>query len=125
MIERIRVHNHLNGTRFSTLEFGFACLAALFIAIALLLQGRWPAGVLACGTAVNCLVVAGFGGVSWIRGDRGRRMRELLRSDARRAVGAEHPRLMMDTLLLAASALIPFALSIAVIVDGVRRRSRI
>jgi hypothetical protein len=52
-------------------------------------------------------------------------MRELLRSDVRRAVGAEHPRLTMDTLLLAASALIPFALSIAVIADGVHRRSHI
>lgn len=124
MIERIRVHNQLNGTRFSTLEFGFACLAALLIAMAFLLQGRWLAGVLAGGTAVNCSVVAGFGGVSWVRGDRGRRMRELLRSDVRRAVGAEHPRLMMDTLLLASSALIPFALSITVIADGVHRRSR-
>lgn len=122
MIERIRVHNHLNGTRFSTLEFGFASLAALLIALAFVLHGSWLPGVLAVGTAVNCSIVAGFGATSWIRGDHGHRMRELLRSDVRRTVGAEHPRLLTDTLLLAASALLPFALTTAVIADSVRSR---
>lgn len=57
MIERIRVHNHLNGTRFSTLEFGFASLAALLIALAFVLHGSWLPGVLAVGTAVNCFAL--------------------------------------------------------------------
>lgn len=125
VIERIRVHNQINGTRFSTLEFAFACLAALFIAVAFLLQGRWLIGVLGCGTAANCSVVAGFGWVSWICGDRGRRVRDLLKPDVRHAVRAEHPRLLTDTLLIAASALLPFVLAIAVLADGVRSRSRV
>lgn len=120
MIGRIRVHNRLNGTRFATLEFAFTGLAALFIAVGLLRQDRWLLAALACGTAVNCAVVAGFGARSWLRGDRGGRIRELSRPEVRRTVRAEHPHLLADTILLAVSTLVPFVLSVAVLTETVR-----
>ena len=120
MIRRIVEHNRLNGVIFSTLEFIVVAAAAAFIGFGMAAQRRPIVSPLAVGTALNCLVIVGFGAMTWYRGERGHSPRTVFSVKGRAEISREHPDLMADTLVVAAAALIPYVLLVAVSVELLR-----
>ena len=115
VIRRVIEHNQLNGVALSVVEFLLVVAAAAFIGIGLGLHHRWIGAALAAGTVLNCLVVIGDGVAAWRRGERGASLRRLFHAQYREEVSRNHPTLMRDTMILAAAAVVPYALLIAVV----------
>lgn len=121
MIRRIVEHNRLNGVVFSTIEFVLVAAGAAFIAVGLGIHHH-PAGViLACGIALNSLVIVGFGAVAWGRGERGTPLIQVFSPAGRARLTQEHPTLMSDTLIVAAATLFPYLLSALVAGEAGRK----
>ena len=120
MLEAIKTHNQLNGTRFSTVEFLVVFLAALFIGAAYLARGSALGALLAGGIAVNSLWIVGFGLQSWRRGERGPGLGQVFSRDYRRRISSEHPTLARQTALITVGTVIPFALTLLVLIDLMR-----
>jgi hypothetical protein len=120
MLEAIKTHNQLNGTRFSTVEFLVVFLAAFFIGAAYLARGSALGALLAGGVAINSLWIVGFGLRSWRRGEMGSGMGRLFNREYRQRVSREHPTLARQTALITVGTLIPFALTVLVLIDLMR-----
>lgn len=71
MIRRLVEHNQLNGIIFATLEFTLVATAAAFIAVGFAVQHEPGIAVLVAGTAVNSLVIVGYGAADGRHTDRG------------------------------------------------------
>jgi hypothetical protein len=120
MLQAIKTHNQLNGTRFSTVEFLVVFFAALFIGAAYLARGSALGAVLAGGVAVNSLWIVGFGLRSWRRGEMGAGLGRLFNREYRQRISREHPTLARQTALITVATLIPFALTVLVLIDLTR-----
>jgi hypothetical protein len=106
---------------FSTIEFVLVAATAAFIALSLGLHNQIFGVVLACGTAVNSLVIVGS--VLWPgAGASGApRSPECSGPAGRAKLTHEHPALMADTLIVAATILIPCLLSAVVAAEFSRK----
>ena len=120
MLEAIKTHNQLNGTRFSTVEFLVVFLAAFFIGAAYLARGNALGAILAGGIAVNSLWIVGFGLQSWRRGEMGPGLGRVFSGDYRQRISREHPTLGRQTALITVGTVIPFALTLLVLIDLMR-----
>jgi hypothetical protein len=131
VIRRIVEHNQLVGIMFSTIEFVLAAASAAFIAIGLAFHHQVFGVVLAGGITVNSLVIVGFGATAWRRGERGSPLTQVFSPAGWAQLTHDHPTLMADTLIVAATTLIPFLLSVVVagefgvmVVDRTTRTAR-
>jgi hypothetical protein len=122
VIRRIVEHNELNGVAFSTFEFLLVAAAAALVGVGFGAHGQAIGMVLAAGTALNGLVIVGFGVSAWRRGERGTPLKQLFSARHRAELTSEHPGLMADTLIVAAAALVPFALLMSTAVEMGRGR---
>ena len=120
MLQAIKTHNQLNGTRFSTVEFLVVFFAALSIGAAYLVRGSGLGALLAGGIAVNSLWIVGFGLRSWRRGEMGPGIGRLFNGEYRQRISREHPTLARQTALITVGTLIPFALTVLVLIDLMR-----
>jgi len=121
VVRLIVEHNKLNGIMFSTIEFLVVSLAAAFIGLGFAVHHQWVGVFLAAGTALNCLIVVGFGVAAWRRGERGRSVRSVFSPQQRQEIGREHPTMMRDTAVLATASVVPYALLVAVALDRSHR----
>jgi hypothetical protein len=122
LIRRILEHNQLNGVIFATLEFILVAAAAAYIALAFAVQHKPIFVVLAAGTALNSLVIVGYGAAAWSRGELGTSITRLFDARHRAEVSRSHPQLMADTVIVAAAALLPYVLLVTVAIELVRAR---
>ena len=123
MIQAIKDHNQLNGTRFSTIEFLVVFFAALLIAAGYLRQGNALGAILAGGIAMNSLWIVGFGLRSWSRREMGAGIGRLFNKEYRQRMSREHPNLSRQMALITVSSLIPFAMTVLILAEliGFRR----
>lgn len=108
LLEKVRLHNSLNGFRFSAAEFGGVALVLTPFAAYYWTTGRWAIAMVATGIIANALPVAlaalrslraGEPKVGWAAlCDPG--VRALLRSD--------QPHLLADTVTITVCTLVPF-----------------
>jgi hypothetical protein len=113
LVELIREHNRLNGLRFSIVEFVLVGAVALFLAI----SGVWHL-LIGIGIALNMATVA-IVGVWQIRdGERSEGSPwKMFDSRYRQKIAREHPNLSIHTALIVVTSLIPFLLTVLVIVQ--------
>lgn len=102
MIERIKTHNHLNGLRFSMAEFVLIAGVISPFAGYYVLHGRYGYALISVGLIINCLTVAAFSWQQW-------------RTKAPVPPPPSH--LLVDTLLLVTTALMPYALFMLVVYE--------
>ena len=120
MLQAIKTHNQLNGTRFSIIEFLVVFFAALFIGAGYLTRGSALGALVAGGVAVNSLWIVGFGLRSWRRGEMGPGLGRLFNREYRERISREHPTLARQTALITVGTLIPFALTVLILIDLMR-----
>jgi len=123
LLERIEVHNRLNGYRFSAAEFAVIAVLVTPFAAYYLVHGRFVAGLIALGIIVNCLPVVVTALASVRRADvRAEGWRGLRDPSVRERVQAEHPHLLLDTLLITSCVLLPFVAAVVVLIEMIARR---
>lgn len=122
MIDRVQVHNRLNGYRFVAVEFGVIAAVTAAFAVAWIARGSWLLAAVAAGIFVNSAVIVGAAVRSIFRGERGVGIWKVYTDPGtRRAVVAEHPDLSSDTAMVAVAALIPFALAAVIAIEAAAR----
>jgi len=87
---------------------------------AYLVRGSGLGALLAGGIAVNSLWIVGFGLRSWRRGEMGPGIGRLFNGAYRQRISREHPTLARQTALMTVGTLIPFALTVLVLIDLMR-----
>ena len=87
---------------------------------AYLARGSALGAILAGGVAVNSLWIVGFGFRSWRRGEMGPGLGKLFIRAYRRRISREHPTLARQTALTTVGTLIPFALTVLILIDLMR-----
>lgn len=122
LLTKIETHNRLNGYRFSAFEFGGIALSVGAFAAYFWAVGRWPPALVATGIAPNRLPVVRTALCSWVRHDSAIGHRSLRDPATRAEVGAAHPHLLLDTLMLTVLTLLPFAVVIVLGVEQLARR---
>ena len=118
MIRRIVEHNQLNGVAFSVAEFTVVAAAAALLGAGYARQGNALGAVLALGIGLNSLIIVAFGAVAWTRGERGSSLSRVFSRSGRAELTREHPRLMMDTLIVAVAAVVPFFLLVVTLAES-------
>lgn len=117
LLEKIHVHNRLNGYWFSAVEFGVLALVATPFALYYWAVGRWALAVIATGILANSVpptisavrsLSAHQSALGW-RGLRDPAIRSQIRS--------EQPHLFADTITITVCTLVPFLAVVLVLVD--------
>lgn len=108
MIERIKVHNQLNGFRFSVIEFGIFILLIAPFAGYYLIHARWLFAVISLGIMLNGIPIVLYGMQALRDHVPSGRQQALLDPQQRALIHQSHPRLLGDTLLIVVSILLPF-----------------
>lgn len=125
MLARVLEHNRLNGYGFVAAEFGLIAALVLGISVAYGLRGRWLEAAIAAGIGINAVLVLALSSRSLLRRERGVGVLKLYgTSTARAEIAATNPRLLTDTLLIAAAVLVPFCLSALLARDALQRRHK-
>src|SRR5262245_21571493 len=114
----IQRHNRLNGLVFSVVEFAFIALLCGWFATYYLVHHRPAMSLVAWGITLNSVVV-GFYGVWQLAYDRthGKPIGSFLDRASREQHRRDNPYMLRDTLTLTVAAVLPFALTLAVIFD--------
>lgn len=122
MIERIEVHNRLNGYAFVIVEFVLVVALIGGFGAYYATHGRALEAVIALGIAANALVIVLLCLRSVWRGERGVGLRRLYTDPAvKRQVMLANPRLTADTMLITGAVLVPFILVLVMVWTAIRR----
>ena len=108
LIEKVRLHNTVNGFRFSAAEFTCVALVLCPFAVYYWVVGRWGLALIATGIIANCLPVVVLAARSLRDGEQAIGWRRLRDLDVRTRLGTDHPRLLADTFAIVACTLVPF-----------------
>jgi len=121
LLHMIREHNRLNGFRFVIIEFSVVNLAALFISVGGILNGKWPVALIGAGIAANAVAVIAIA-VAQIRDrEQSEGLLKLRSSQFRADIGQKYPKLSSHTILLLVSILVPLLLVALLYVQRLRR----
>lgn len=108
MIDRIKIHNQVNGYRFSVIEFGLFILFVAPIAGYYLIHARWLLAGIAFGIILNGLPIVIYGSMSLRDHAPAGKQQAILDPQQRAAIRQNHLHLLGDTMLIAVSILLPF-----------------
>src|SRR5215510_3058228 len=125
MRDIIRRHNRLNGLVFSIAEFALIALLIGAFATYYLFHHRPTMAFIAWGVTLNSATVVSFGVWQLIH-DRtsGTSMSSYFDRTAREQHRRENPHMLRDTMTLTLTAVLPFALLLAVLIDFLRHREQ-
>ncbi len=122
MINKIRLHNYLNGSTFSMIEFLIVILLLLPFMAWYFLHGRLLYGIAALGIILNSAVIVAFAANSLIKKEKDLGLRKLFNRKVRIDISNQYPHMQRDTYVLSISILLPFVLCILCGVDLLKRR---
>ncbi len=114
MIQRIKTHNLLNGIKFSIAEFIFIPLVISPFAIYYIAHAQAGYALVSVGIILNCLTIPALGLRQLRNNEKDIGLRAFTDKDERDRIGKEHPHLLLDTLLINVTSLLPFVLFVIV-----------
>src|SRR5215510_2684018 len=100
MINRIKIHNILNGIIFSIVEFLITAGIIAPFAIYYILHGRALYATIAIGIILNCLTIVAFGVQQHIRKEKDVGIQRMFNKGVREKISREYPHLGNDTSVL-------------------------
>jgi hypothetical protein len=119
MIRRIKSHNILNGILFSISEFAFTALVISPFAVYYIAHGTYLYALIAVGIIFNCPTIVVYGLVQLRRRAIDAGISRVNEKSFRERALRENPHLFGDTLLLAATILLPLVLFIVTLIESI------
>lgn len=124
MIRRIQSHNIVNGVAFVVCEFALIVLVVTPFGVIWAFKREPLYALVAAGIVANALCMVALGVQAWRAGERGSSLRLLFNRAHRTRLLREHPRMSEDTFAISLGTLIPFGLTVLVLLDIVAERLR-
>src|SRR5215510_14720399 len=93
MINRIKIHNILNGIIFSIVEFLITAGIIAPFAIYYVLHGRALYATVAIGIILNCLTIVAFGVQQYINKEKDVGIQHMFNNSVRENINREYPQL--------------------------------
>ncbi len=124
LLAKIETHNEVNGVAFSVAEFALIALVIAPFALSYLAHARVVYAVVAVGIVANALTAVAIGARALANGQRGGSIARWFDRDERAALASRYPSLTRDTLIVAATTLVPFVLLLRVGYESIATRRR-
>lgn len=120
MIERIKIHNYLNGFVFSMIEFLIVGLILMPFTVYYFLHSRFFYGMAGLGIILNSLLISAFAINSLNKKEKDLGLRKLFNPQVRHEMHNKYPNLQRDTYILSALILLPFMLCVFCLIDWLK-----
>jgi hypothetical protein len=117
MIHIVRIHNYLNGFKFSTYEFILSSLIVLPFSFYYLTHNNFLYGLVSLGLIANFLIIVLFALQSIRRNEKDIGIKKLFKKERRGPIHEEYPNLDTMTLVLCITLVIPFLLVILILAE--------
>ena len=113
----VRLHNYVNGLKFSAYEFIMASVTVAPFTAYYVVHGRVVYAVLSLGLIANFLVIVVFAIQSLMRREKSIGIVQLFNKQRRGEVHAQYPNLDTLTLILCMALIIPFLLAVTIVCE--------
>jgi len=124
MVEKIKVHNYLNGFVFSLVEFLIVFLFLAPFMIYYFLHGRLLFGIIALGIGINSLLIVVFAANSIRKKEKDFGIGKLFNKKTRLEINRKYPGLQRDTYVLSALIILLFMLTLFCFLDLLKTHKR-
>jgi hypothetical protein len=124
MVEKIKVHNYLNGFVFSLVEFLIVFLFLAPFMIYYFLHGRLLFGIIALGIGINSLLIVVFAANSIRKKEKDFGIGKLFNKKTWLEINRKYPGLQRDTYVLSALIILLFMLTLFCFLDLLKTHKR-